>query len=72
MPDPKPCNHRPHHVESVLSGWVVPARWSQSEDDRRALQAANGRDLVQERATAAVVLGAVVLMVLFVVRMVCG
>lgn len=68
----RPPEHRPPHAESMLSAWVVPARWTQTEDERDALRAANGRDPVQERVTRAVVLGALVLMVLMVVRMACG
>lgn len=71
MPRRPPC-HRPPHRESMLSGWVVPARWTKSPEEREALRAANGVDVVQERATQVVVLTALVIVVLLVIRMAVG
>jgi hypothetical protein len=56
--------------ESYESGVVIPVRWPQDEAERAALRSANGVDLAQERATAAVVGLALTLLLLIVVRLV--
>lgn len=59
----------PSSVESFQSGVIVPARWAHDADQQAALASANGVDLVQERVTAVVVIGALLLLVLGVARM---
>lgn len=65
-----PRDLTPPGVETFQRGELVPVRWAHSAEEQAALRSANGRDLTMERATGIVVLGALLLVLLAVIRMV--
>lgn len=70
QPRRHPRDLTPPGVETFSRGELVPVRWAHSAEEQAALRSANGRDLPMERATGIVVGGALVLLLLAVVRMV--